>query len=181
MKLFMSFFPHVLIAAIAVFFVYILCINKKNNEANLSPFPYRIFFILGLLAGILIPIVIAIVLTLYYETISFAVIMGNVYLLFLSNLIIMSIYTHGSKYVYEKIGRKRTEIILSGVFVFSAIVFLNVLFLKNAFLERKSSTDVFIVLIIPVYGLLSMFLGFFLGSLLRRVRKQRGKERAERD
>lgn len=170
MRIIVSFLPYIFVALILGFLGYILNLKKENRKTNLSPFPYKIFFVFGVLFGLLVPILIVIALTFFYGNMDYIVIIAKTYFLFFSNLILINIYTYMSKYLHE-IGNKRTEIILSGVFAFTTIIVLNVIFLRNIFLEKTSSTDVFIILIIPVYGLLSIIAGYFLGSFFKKMKR----------
>ena len=93
---------------------------------------------------------------------------GAICVLFFSNLILMNIYSYFAKYLYKNFSNKKIEVVISGVSVLAAIIILNSLFWNNVFLKKTSSTDIFIILIIPIYGIFSMLAGYFLGYLIKK-------------
>ena len=169
MKFIVSSSAYIFIVLIIWFIIYIYKHRKGNNRTKNHPFPYKMFFVLGVLFGLLVPILIAIVLTFFYGNMASIAAISKIYFLFLSNLILANIYTYISKYLYKNIGNKRIEIIFSGVFAFTAMIVLNFIFLNNVFLGKTSSTDIFIILIIPVYGCVSIIVGYFLGLFLKNI------------
>lgn len=144
-------------------------IIKKENKTQADPFPNKLFFWGGVLCGFLVPILLTIALMLFYGNKPHVSEIGNIYFLFFSNLILLSIYTQISKYLYENIGNKKIETIVSSIFVVTIIIILNFVFLKNIILGKTSSTDVFIILIIPFYGCLSMIVGYLLAWIIRNI------------
>lgn len=148
------------------------CKDRRKIKDNVRPkiimkniqsaqFPYKRISVLGALCGILIPVIIVSVNAILYGGISSIALISNIYFLIFSNLILISIYTYTAKYVYENIGNRRVELGVSGLSAFVTMIVLNWLFLKNAFLRNTSSTDVFIIIIIPFWGLFSSFAGYF--------------------
>jgi hypothetical protein len=144
-------------------------IIKKDNKAQADIFPNKLFFWGGVLCGFLVPILLTIALMLFYGNKPYISVIANIYFLFFSNLILVSIYAQISKYVYENIGNRTIETILSGIFVVIIIIILNFVFLNNIFLGKTSSTDVFIIFIIPFYGCLSMIGGYLLAWIIRKI------------
>lgn len=106
---------------------------------------------------------------LFYRNKPYISVIANMYFLIFSNLILVSIYAQVSKYVYENIGNRKIETILSGILVIIVIIILNFIFLNNIFLGKTSSTDVFIIFIIPFYGCLSMIWGYLLAWIIRKI------------
>ncbi len=180
MKVIVSFLPYICVALILGFLSYVLNLKKENGKTNLSPFPYKMFFVFGVFCGLLVPLFILIALTFFYGSMNYISVIAKTYFLFLSNLILINIYTYMSKYLHE-IGNKRAEIILSGVFALAAIIVLNYIFLRNIILGKISSTDVFIIFIIPVYGFLSIIVGYFLGGFFKKLNKRDGLKYQEKE
>jgi hypothetical protein len=146
--------------------------NPEINKTQNYPFPYKRVSAFGALCALLVPIIIVIFQTLLYGSMTSIALIGKIYFLFFSNLILMTIYTYTAKYLYEHIRNKRIEVGLSGIFVVITILVLNWLFLKNIVLGKTSSTDVFIILIIPFWGLLSIMAGYFLGGFFTKIRNK---------
>lgn len=144
-------------------------INKKDNKALFDIFPNKLFFGGGVLCGILVPILLTFSLMLFYGNKPYTSVLANIYFLIFSNLILINIYAQISKYVYKNIGKRKVETILSGIFVVTIIIILNFVFLNNIFLGETSSTDVFIILIIPLYGCLLMIGAYALAWFIRKI------------
>lgn len=168
MKHLIPFLPYVFIAVILGFLVYILNLKKKKN--NLLPFPDKPFFIFGVFCSLFVPILVVIALTLFYGHRDYIVLFAEIFILIIANLILVNIYTYLAKTLHD-IGGKSAEISVSGIFVLASIAGLNFTFIRNVFLGERSSTDIFIILLIPFYGFLSIIVGYCLGYIIKKLKR----------
>jgi hypothetical protein len=144
----------------------------EMEELVKQPFPHKKYLVMGLLCGFLVPLVIIVIQTVLYDRITTPALFSNIFFLIFSNLILLNIYTYTAQYLYNHVGNRQIEVRVSGILVVITIIFLNWLYSKNFYLSKTSSTDVLILMIIPIYGILSLIVGYFLGGLIKKYKKQ---------
>ncbi len=179
----MLFYPIALIGIITwvLFLIHIERLKNMVDPSIKRVFPWWLFGGIIIL-GEMLPFIIGTIMTLKYEPSEFSD-LGSFLLNPLS--FFFTVILHGiplvafallAKFLWEKRGAQLAAIIGAGIAVFGIIVLFNLVFWIDIYVGSASSTGALIFLVIPVFGIFLMPLGYWCGWLagkgLTRIRGQ---------
>jgi len=166
----MLFYPIVLIGIITwvLFLIHIERLKDMVDPSIKRIFPWRLFGGIIIL-GEMLPFIIGSMMTLRYEPSEFSD-LGSFLLnplTFLFTLILHGIplvaFALFAKFLWEKRGAQLAAIIGAGIVIFSIIVLFNLVFWIDLYLGSASSTGGLIFLVIPVFGIFLLPIGYWCG------------------
>lgn len=168
----MLFYPIVLIGVIAwvLFIMHIERLKDMVDQSIKRIFPRRLFGGIIIL-GEMLPFIIGGMMTLKYGPSEFPIL--DLFLLKPSSLLFpliihgipLVVFTLLAKFLWEKRGAQLAAIIGAGIAVFGIILLFNLIFWIDLYLGSASSTGALIFLVIPVFGILLVPIGYWCGWL----------------